>query len=62
MTEPMTKSARDMTPAEREAFLAQARKLEAASSQRPIDTTRSAKDMTKEEREEWLAEHKRKFR
>jgi hypothetical protein len=58
-----TKSARDMTPAEREAFIRQCKKLESASSSqsKPVDS-RSAKDMSESERREWLAEHKRKFR
>jgi hypothetical protein len=64
MTEPIdtTIRAADMTPAQRQAFLAQCRKLESASSSQSNPVERSARDMTKEEREEWLAEHKRKFR
>jgi hypothetical protein len=69
MTEPTSpplvdtpKHARDMTPAERQAFLQQCRKLESASPQStPVDT-RSALDMSEKERAEWLAEHKRKFK
>jgi len=55
------KHARDMSPAERDAFIAQCKKLESASAQStPVDS-RSAKDMSETERQEWLREHKRKF-
>jgi hypothetical protein len=62
MTEPIdtTKSARDMTPAEREAFIRQCRKLESAPPQQPVDT-RSARDMSPDERKAWMAAHRRKF-
>jgi hypothetical protein len=61
MTEPIdtTIRAADMTPAQREAFLAQCKKLESAPSQKPANT-RSAKDMTEAERVEWWREHKRR--
>jgi hypothetical protein len=47
MTEPIdtSKNSRDLTPAEREAFIAQCKKLESAPQSKPTDT-RSAKDMT----------------
>ena len=46
MTEPIdtSKNSRDLTPAEREAFIAQCKKLESAPQSKPTDT-RSAKDI-----------------
>jgi hypothetical protein len=62
MTEPnTTKMAKDMSAAERAAFIAQCKKLESAPSQTPPDT-RSARDMTERERQEWLADYKRRHR
>jgi hypothetical protein len=64
MTEPnTTKMAKDMSAAERAAFIAQCKKLEGASSQsKPVETPASAKDMTPDQRERWMADHRRKFR
>jgi hypothetical protein len=59
---PTDKHARNMSEAEKQAFLAQARKLESAPSQSTPPDTRSARDMTEQEREEWLRDHKRKFK
>ena len=58
---PTDKHARDMTPAEQEAFFAQCKKLEGASY-RPASTAMSAKDMTPAQREEWWANHARQWR
>ena len=65
MTEPNTpKMAKDMSAAERAAFIAQCKKLEGASSQsKPVETpTLAARDMTPEQREAWMAAHRRKFK
>jgi len=64
MTEPnTTKMAKDMSAAERAAFIAQCKKLEGASSQStPVETTKHARDLSAEERAEWLQAHRRKFR
>jgi hypothetical protein len=62
MTEPINTTIRaaDMTPAQREAFLAQCRKIAGASPPPPVETpTRTAKDMSEKERAEWLANYKR---
>ena len=64
MTEPnTTKMAKDMSAAERAAFIAQCKKLEGASSQsKPAETTKHARDLSAEERAEWLSNYRRKFR
>jgi hypothetical protein len=70
MTEPIspppidtTKMARDMTPAEQEAFFRHCKKLEGGSLQsKPVDTTKMARDMTPAQREEWWANHARQWR
>ena len=65
MTEPTidtTKHARDMSPAEYEAKLAELRRSPPPKPP-PVETpTLTAKDMSEYERAEWLAEHRRKFR
>ena len=61
MTEPTidTKKARDMTPEEYKARLAELRRG-APLQPLPVETpTRSAKDMSEKERAEWLANYKR---
>jgi hypothetical protein len=64
MTKPIdtTKHSRDMSDGEKRAFLAQARKLESASSQPKPADTRSAKEMSETERKQWLSEHSRRHR
>jgi len=63
MTEINTsKHARDMNESERQAFLQQCRKLDAAPKPPPVETPASAKDMTPAQRDAWMAEHRRKFR
>jgi ribosomal protein L29 len=57
-----SKHARDMTPAERQAFLQQCRKLDAAPPKPVETTTRTARDMSAQERAEWLADYKRSLR
>jgi hypothetical protein len=54
-----TKSARDMTPAEREDFIRQCRKLASASS-KPVDHLAST--ASAQERAEWLENYKRSLR
>jgi len=58
MTEP--KLAKDMSPAEYKAKLAELRR--SPPPLQPVDTTRSARDMTKEQREQFLKEHARRWR
>jgi hypothetical protein len=62
MTEPIdtSKRAADMTESERQAFLQQCRKLDAAPS-KPVETPKHARDLSESERAEWLAAHRRKF-
>jgi hypothetical protein len=62
MTEPIDiiKRAADMTESERQAFLQQCRKLDAAPP-KPVETTKRAKDMSDAEKQEWLQAHRRKF-
>ena len=63
MTEPTIdtpKHARDMSEAERQAFLAKCRKLDVSPKPPPVETTtRTARDMSEQERAEWLANFKR---
>jgi hypothetical protein len=57
-----TKRASDMTESERQAFLAQCRKI-AGAPKPPVETTqKDARDMSEHERAEWLADYRRKFR
>jgi len=58
---PTDKLAKDMTEAEKQAFLAQCRKRAAASPE-PVEPTKHARDLSAEERAEWLANYRRKFR
>jgi ribosomal protein L29 len=53
------KKASKMSPAEREAALAEIK--QAARTFEPMPTDKKARDMTAQERAEWLAEHKRRF-
>jgi hypothetical protein len=53
-----SRRAADMTAQEKQAFLAQCRKIAGASPQ-PVDTTKRAKDMSDAEKQEWLANFKR---
>jgi hypothetical protein len=66
MTEPIdtTIRAADMTPAQREVFLAQCRKIAAAPKPPPAATTtqQAARDWSESERDEWLANYRRRFR
>ena len=56
-----TKRAATMTEQEKQAFLAQCRKI-AGASPPPVETpTRTARDMTPEQRAAWFQEHRRKF-
>jgi ribosomal protein L29 len=52
------KHARDMTPQEAAAKLAELRKGPAPE---PLDMSKTAREMTPAERAEWLCEHKRRF-
>jgi hypothetical protein len=61
MTEPtIDKKARDMTPEEYKARLAELRR---GSPPQPVPLPeKHARDMSDQEKSEWLAEHRRKFR
>ena len=63
MTEPIDTSKRAslMSEAEKQAFLAQCRKLDAAPKPPPVETPKHARDLSESERAEWLRDHKRKF-
>jgi hypothetical protein len=58
---PTDKMAKDMTEAEKQAFLAKCRKLDASPPKTVETPTRAAKDMSEQERAEWLANHKRRL-
>jgi hypothetical protein len=53
-----SRRAADMTEAERQAFLAKCRKLD-ASPPKTVETTKLAKDMSDAEKQEWLSNYKR---
>ena len=56
------KRAANMSESERQAFLQQCRKLDAAPKPPPVETTpRTARDMSEQERAEWFSEHRKKF-
>jgi hypothetical protein len=59
---PTDKMAKDMTEAEKQAFLAKCRKLDPAPKPPPVETTKHARDLSEQERAEWLQAHRRKFR
>jgi hypothetical protein len=63
MTEPIntSKRAANMTESERQAFLQQCRKLDAAPKSPLVETPKHARDLSESERAEWLRDHKRKF-
>lgn len=52
------KTASEMTPAERDAFLTD---LKRGAQPAPMPTDKKASEMTKAEAAEWLAEHKRRW-
>jgi hypothetical protein len=59
----MTKLAKDMSPAEYEAKLAEIKRGSSLPAPPPsADGQKHARDMTAREQQEWLAEHKRRFR
>jgi hypothetical protein len=57
----MNKKAKNMSPEEREAALAEIKRAARTFESMPMDTTKKAADMTERERAEWLAEHQRRF-
>jgi hypothetical protein len=57
-----SKHARDMTEAERQAFLQQCRKLGAAPKPPQLEPTKHAKDLSEQERSEWLANYRRSLK
>jgi hypothetical protein len=59
MTEPNEKRAKDFSPAEYEAKLAELRRGSPMAPQPSPE--KHARDMTERERAEWLRDHKRKF-
>jgi hypothetical protein len=63
MSQPIdtSKRAASMSESERQAFLQQCRKLDAAPKSPPVETPKHARDLSESERQEWLAAHRRKF-